>query len=37
MLDEAIKIAQKSGGNVKIDPDGSISIEFWHLLTYFLS
>ena len=37
ILDEIAKIAQKSGCKMKINLDGSISIELWHLLTYFLS
>ena len=28
MLDEAVKVAQKSGGKVKINGDGTVSIEF---------
>ena len=31
MLDEAVKVAQKTGGKVKINADGSVSIEFWRM------
>ena len=36
MLDEAVKVAQKSGGKVKINGDGTISIEFWPMWNIFI-